>query len=99
MPADDLCVWAWEVMAPMSPSKNKDRKVGGDANIVRVNIYKFGTCAPTAHMRSFPASYQHQREREDEHHTPREWGSVMTSGNTESTCLPVLCFVLKPALP
>ena len=53
----------------------------------------------SAHVKlpsQLPAS---EREREDEHHTPREWGSVMTSGNTESTCLPVLCFVLKPALP
>ena len=38
-------------------------------------------------------------EREGEHHTCREWGLVKTSGNTDSMCLPVLCFVFKPALP
>ena len=29
----------------------------------------------------------------------REQGLAMTSGNTGSTSLPALCFLLKPALP
>ena len=43
------CVWAWEVTAPMSPARNKDREVGGDAHMVRFSIYKFGTCTPMVH--------------------------------------------------
>lgn len=57
------CVWAWEVTAPMSPARNKDREVGGDAHMVRFGICKFGTCAPVVHSGCFPANYQHQRER------------------------------------